>query len=136
MDHDGSGLTDQLIDEASELTSSVVERRSQQRHPFDGRIVMLLLSETGTPLPPIVVHGKNISSGGMCVVSRQMIHPESLGAIQLARTDGRVALIGIQVRYSVYVGNMRHNTGIEFVPLPPTIEANDFLDPDGKSLLG
>jgi hypothetical protein len=128
------GLTDQLIEQASRLSASTLERRGAKRHAYDGRVAIVLLSETGSPSAPVILQGRNISAGGLCVISRQMIHPGTVGAVQMVRSDGSAALVGATVRYCVYVGNMRHFTGVEFMPLPSEITAADFVDQDGRAI--
>lgn len=124
-------LTDELIEQASRMSSSTLERRGAKRHAYDGRVAIVLLSETGSPAPPALLRGRNISAGGLCVISRQMIHPGTVGAVQMVRSDGSSALVGVTVRYCVYVGNMRHFTGLEFMPLPSAITPADFVDQTG-----
>jgi hypothetical protein len=57
-----------------------------------------------------------------------MIHPGIEGAVQLVRSDGRTALIGVRSAYCRYIGGMMHETGLRFVPLPGRLRVDSFLD--------
>jgi hypothetical protein len=131
-------LTDQLIDIASgvrKIDQALMDRRNIRRVPYRDYVALLLISPTGDRGRPIVLRARNISIYGISVVSRHMIYPGSVGAMQLLRTDGRLALVGVRVKVSRYIGNMEHHTGMAFMPLPHGVTAEEFLDRNGRLVL-
>jgi hypothetical protein len=131
-------ITDRLIDTAAGLRPQDKvgdERRGKKRHAYDARIVLILITPAGERSRPMLLQARDISMGGMCVVSRQMIHPGLNGALQLVRSDGRTAVVGVSVRYCRYAGRMEHYTGLQFGPLPAGLAAGDFPDGNGAPAL-
>jgi len=131
-------ITDRLIDTAAGLRPDeqvTDERRVKKRHAYDSRVVLILITPAGERSKPMVLQARDISMGGMCVVSRQMIHPGLDGALQLVRSDGKTAVVGAKVRYCRYAGKMEHYTGLQFGPLPAGLSAEDFLDSNGAPTL-
>jgi hypothetical protein len=132
-------FTDQLIDLAAGVntaeTALLKDRRSRRRFAYDDYVALLLISPIGDRGRPIVLQAKDISYTGISVISRNMIYPGSTGAMQLVRSDGQVALVGVAVKASIYVGDMQHHTGMAFIPLPPGVSANEFLDRHGRLVL-
>ncbi|MHC4948985.1 MAG: PilZ domain-containing protein [Planctomycetota bacterium] len=129
---------DDLIDVAAGVKTVDdldTEKRRQERHPYEGLVAIVLLASDGERSRPVVVRAKDISVGGICVVSRQMLHPDSRGAIQMVRSDGTRALVGVQVRFCRYAGAMRHETGMEFTALPEGLTAEDFVDESGQMVV-
>jgi hypothetical protein len=137
--------TDRVIDVAATTNqrhgafgppeSNPRDRRSKRRHAYRAYVVIILVSPTGDRGKPILLRAKDISHTGMRVSSKQMIYPGSEGAVQMIRSNGRIALIGIEVKYCKYVGDMEHHTGLEFIPLPRGLTTDDFLDRDGRMVL-
>jgi hypothetical protein len=129
---------DRLINIAAGLESpenAGPERRAHRRVPYDAAVTLLLCAPTGERGRPMVLKARDISLGGISVVGRQMIYPGSQGVAQLVRSDGRIALVGVVVTASRYIGNMRHLTGLSFIPLPQGFSEKEFLDKDGRLLL-
>jgi hypothetical protein len=130
--------TDELIDaaaHAADAPSADVEKRNAVRHPFDQLVAVALVSSSQPAAAVQVVRACDLSVSGIGVISRHMMHPGSTGAVHMLKSDGRSALLGVQVRYSRYVGDAGHRTGLQFTPLPEQINASVFLDRHGRSLL-
>jgi hypothetical protein len=132
-----SQLADQIIDIAvgERAPEPTADRRIAKRVPYRDYVALLLISPTGDRGRPIVLRARNISVYGISVISRHMIYPGSVGAMQLLRTDGRLALVGIRVKISRYIGNMEHHTGMSFMPLPHGVTTEEFLDRHGRIVL-
>jgi hypothetical protein len=130
-------LADQFIDIAAGFAepTAIDERRARKRVDYDALVALVLIGPTGGRGQPQVVRAKDLSLTGIGVVSRHMMYPGSQGALQIVRSDGRAALVGVQVRHSRYIGNMEHYTGLKFVPLPTDISPMDFLDRHGRMAL-
>ena len=130
-------LADQIIDIAvGERTPERPEdRRIARRVAYRDYVALLLISPTGDRGRPIVLRARNISLYGISVISRHMIYPGSVGAMQLLRSDGRLALVGVRVKISRYIGNMEHHTGMSFIPLPHGVTTDEFLDRHGRLIL-
>ncbi len=108
------------------------ELRSKKRHPYNARLALVLVDSDGERSRPLLLRSRDISLDGLCVTSRQMIHPGASGAVQLVRSDGSIALVGVTVRYCRYVGKMQHNTGLQFTALPGEWVPEEFLDEEGQ----
>lgn len=105
--------TDELINHAADL-----HKKNQQRVPYTAEVDLFLLSEDGKVRQPITVKTVDISQGGICIRSRNMFHVGEVGGIKLIRSDGAQLLVGVEVRHCRYIGEMLHNTGLQFIPLP------------------
>ena len=131
-------VTDALIDVAEEFgikPRSGSERRTRRRYRYDDYVALLLVAPTGDRGRPQVLRAKDISFNGISVRSKNMIYPGSAGALQLLRSDGTVALVGVTVIGSRYLGNMQHLTGMLFTGLPPGVTVDEFLDRHGRLIL-
>jgi len=131
-----SAFTDQLIDSAmradpASTLSEVGDRRRVKRVPYPAWVALLLVSPEGDRGRPVALRSKDISLHGIRVISRNMIYPGSQGVMQLMRSDGRLALVGVVVRSSRYSGNMEHQTGLQFGPLPRGWVPEEFVDRRG-----
>ena len=135
---DATLSSDRLIDIASGAESIGVqekERRGRQRVPYEALAALILIDDNGRRSSPLVLPTRDISLTGVSVISRGGIREDSRGAMQLVRSDGRRALVGVIVRYCRYVGDMQHHAGMEFAPLPAGLSADDFLDSQGRLCL-
>lgn len=134
------GNVDQVIDgilkEASEQDAPrETENRNNDRHPYNGFVVLILLDQTGNASSPLLLRAEDISTGGIGIVSRHMFHIGSIGAVQMLRSDGKTALIGVKVKHCRYTGDMRHHSGLEFIPVPARIKEAHFTADDGRKPL-
>jgi hypothetical protein len=129
-------LSDEIIQMASEPTSPPeFELRDSDRHSYKGYLVLILLDRSGNPGEPIFLQAENISTGGIGVVSRYMFHVGSIGAAQLLRSDGKTAIVGVEVKHCRYVGDMRHSSGFQFTAVPPRIKQSHFMTENGRRSL-
>jgi hypothetical protein len=136
----GSTVTDRLIDSALRADSVMAvtaagERRRVKRVPYPAWVALLLVSPQGDRGRPMILRSRDISLHGIRVISRNMIYPGSQGVMQLMRSDGRLALVGVAVKSSRYSGNMEHQTGLQFSPLPRGWVTEEFVDRRGQMLL-
>jgi hypothetical protein len=135
MDSRAQEQADRLIDFAEGILSgahSADERRSRQRVPYSAMVALILLGPDGYRSEPILLRARDLSGDGICVTGRNMIHVGSAGAMQLVRSDGRAALLGVQVMHCRYVGKMIHHTGMRFTDLPIGLSRLDFVDKHGR----
>lgn len=128
---------DALIEQAAKLetdssASEDTERRQKKRVPYRAPLAIVLIGPTGEKSRPLVIRAKNISIGGLRLAGRQMFHVGSFGAVLMRRSDGRRALVGVKVVHCAYAGNLEHVTGLQFIPLPREMTADDFLDDHGR----
>lgn len=108
------------------------ERREDDRFGNAGPAALVLLDEKGRPQPAVRLEAEDISSGGLRVRCRQMIHPGSTGAIQILGSDGGPMMAGVRAAWCQYVGRMEHLAGFEFQPIPSGIKPADFVDERGR----
>jgi hypothetical protein len=128
----GHASTDRIIDAASGAGPVPTDRRLKRRQPYTALVGLVLAGSDGERSVPIVLRASDISTGGIRVVSGQMLEPGALGALQLVRSNGQRAIVGFRVRHSRYAGKMRHEIGLEFTPLPEGLGAEDFVDEHGR----
>ncbi len=129
---------DQIIDAAQSLPAgqrSDVEKREQRRHSYTALVALILSTPEGRRTGPMVMRAGDLSAGGIQVISSQPLPAGSQGVIQLVRSDGQFALVGIQVRHSRYVGDLAHRSGLEFIGLPDGFAREEFLDERGRLIL-
>ena len=122
---------DHLIDvacgAAPKADNAQQDRRDRERQPYEASVNLMLLTQGGTISPVQLLRAKDISAGGLCLRSRNMIHPGQRGAVQLVRSDGSVAVVGIHVLRCMYVGNMTHEIGMRFIDIPSGLTPEDFV---------
>jgi hypothetical protein len=128
-------VIDRLIDVArgeAEPEPEDRENRGTRRCPYEGRVALVQIVPDGGKSIPTVVTCKNMSAGGMCVRSKFMLHVGHEGALLVQRSSGEVVMIGARVVHCAYVGNMMHESGIEFIALAEAFAMDDFRDDDGR----
>jgi len=131
LDPPGQWIADDLIDFA-EPALALGERRNTRRVRYQAWVALLLVSPEGDRGRPMIFRARDISLRGIRVIGRHMIYPGSQGVLQLMRSDGRLALMGVTVQSSRYAGNMEHQTGLRFGPLPRGWTAREFVDRRGQ----
>jgi hypothetical protein len=127
---------DRLIDAASGAVaadSRDQEQRSNIRYPFEGRVALVQKTPGGGKSIVTVVAAKDISSTGLCVRSRYLLHVGYEGAVLLRRSNGQQSIAGVRVIHSRYAGSMMHESGLAFTHETGGIALDDFRD-DGGSL--
>lgn len=130
-----SASADELIERAAKLddeTAGDDDRRSNRRMPYKALVALVLIGPTGDKSRPLIIRAEDISTGGLRLASRQMFHVGSYGAALMRRSDGRQALVGVKVLRCTYSGKMIHHTGVQFIPLPREMSAQDFVDDHGR----
>ena len=128
-------IIDHLIDIASgevQIEEADREKRQLMRCDHDGLVALVQMTPEGPKSIPTIVRCKNISPGGMCVVSQYMLHAGYEGAVLMQRSDGEEVIIGVKVVHCRYVGEIRHEAGIEFIELPVDFSMEDFRDTQGN----
>lgn len=108
------------------------ERRSDKRHCYTALVGVAPVDETGTMHDASVAQGRNISVGGICVGGRTVYAPGTQLVLQLVRSDGSTAIVGGRVQHCRYIGEMQHETGIEFTPLSRRFDHNKLIAADGQ----
>jgi len=133
---------DQVIDQAAAVVEGAVDRspdaalapRSEGKvrwHPYEAAVAVMLVSPTRERGRQMLLQARTLSLHAINVTGRQMLYPGSEGALQLIRTDGRIALIGIRVEESDYIGSMTHHSTLRFTPLPEELTTSEFVDRRG-----
>ena len=107
------------------------ENREATRIPFNGRIILVLITSKGEKSAPITVSGSNIGHGGVCVVCKKDLMVGSRGAILIPRSDGEPVIIGVKVIYA-NAWAQAFECGLEFEALVPAVAMDDFRDTDGN----
>ncbi len=131
-------FTDRLIDVADGTATAQTlasDRRSKKRHPYTAIVALVLIEPGSTSGRPMVLQARDLSLNGICVMSKTMMYPGSHGAMQLVRSSGQMAIVGVRVQHCRYVSDMQHEVGFKFIPLAEEIDARAFLDRRGRMVL-
>jgi hypothetical protein len=134
MPQNQANVIDHMIDVASGVAPadpSFKEHREDRRQPFTGKLALVQRTPDGGRTIPIIVEGKDISLGGMCVISRYMLHVGHSGAVLIRRSTGEDVLVGVRVVHCHYVGGMKHESGLEFTRNVDGITLQHFRDHAG-----
>ena len=129
---------DHIIDAAEALQSpapEVIEQRRQKRVPYDSLVALVLSLPNGQRSRPMVLRARDVSGDGIQVVSSHEIPVGAEGVMQLVRSDGQFALVGIRALHCRYEGHMEHRSGILFIPMPQGFTREDFVDAHGRMVL-
>ena len=138
MSETNYAITDQLIDCASGNASAceiASDRRTQKRHPYSLLVGLILHDENRNLMPPLLLRAKDLSVGGIGVRSREPIEAGRKGVLQLVRSNGNLALAGVEVMHCRYYKDLEHIVGLSFIPMPPGFRTEDFLDDQGRLAL-
>ena len=138
MSETNDSITDHLIDSASGKVSpptTVEDRRNKERHPYPLLVGLVLLDENRELTPPLLLRAKDISVGGIGLCCREPLEVGTQGVLQLVRSNGNLALAGVEVRHCRYVKDLEHIVGLSFIPMPPGFRTEDFLDDQGRLTL-
>ena len=134
MSESDANLVDRFIDIAMGTIPADPddhENRTTRRCEHDRPIGFVQMTPTGGKSIATVVRCKNISPGGMCVVSRYMLHVGHIGAVLMRRANGDEVMLGVKVVHCEYVGDMKHESGLEFVELLAGFAIEDFRNEQG-----
>jgi len=126
---------DRVIDMASGAVpkdDSLAEHRDARRVPCDQKVALVQRTPDGGKTISTIVQCKDISPGGMCVLSRYMLHVGHEGAILITRSNGEQVIIGVKVVHCRYVGKMGHESGLEFLDSADGFKLDDFRDQQGN----
>lgn len=135
MTTEQTSAIDQIIDVArgvADAQADDVENRNNRRCVYDGELAFVQWTPTGGKSIATMVKCKNISSTGVCVISRYMLHVGHEGAILLARSNGEEVILGVRVVHCAYVGDMKHESGLTFIEVPSHFSVEDFRDEQGN----
>ena len=109
-----------------------VENRRTVRTPYGEAIGFVQWTPDGGKSIATVVRGKDISSSGLSILSRYMLHVGHEGAILILRSNAEEIMLGVKVVHCSYVGDMNHESGLTFIKLSEQFSLDDFRDQHGK----
>jgi hypothetical protein len=101
------------------LDQDACDRRSAPRVPYETAVVLAVQRPDGEFGAPFAVEAVDISPGGAAVLSRQMVHPGTIGALHLLMPQTEPLVVGIEVMRCEYIGDMQHRVGLRFTHLHP-----------------
>ena len=81
------------------------------------------------------MRARDLSVGGISLSSREPLDVGTKGVLQLVRSNGNLALAGVEVMHCRYVKDLEHLVGMSFIPMPPGFRTEDFLDDQGHLTL-
>lgn len=131
----GDSQLDRVIDMARGAIpkdDSNSENRHDRRLPCTEKAALVQRTPGGGKTICTVINSKDISPGGMCVLSRYMLHVGHEGAILISRSNGEQVIIGVRVVHCRYVGNHCHESGLEFLESANGFTLLDFKDQQGN----
>lgn len=138
MSETNDSITDHLIDCVSGKESAcatVKNRRNTERHPYTLLVGLVLLDENRELSPPLLLRARDLSLEGIGLSSRGPLDVGKQGVLQLVRSNGNLALAGVEVMHCRYVKDLEHVIGLGFIPMPPGFRTEDFLDDQGRLTL-
>ena len=106
-------------------------KRTARRYEWSNSIQIIWMNEPyRSDVQPITLKARDISEGGMCLISRCMAHPGQFGIALLGRGQNETLIRGVEVRYCKYDTNLQeHIIGCSWSKLPdhitPGILEND-----------
>lgn len=106
-------------DEAARL-EELAERRDHKRYPYERELILSWATDGGVFDEPCHIRSTDISRGGIRILGRKMVYPNSFGVVRLERPDGGIAPVGLRTIHTTYAGSMVHASGCRFVPIPPS----------------
>ncbi len=107
------------------------DRRDHLRYRYRREIPVLWLGDRSKAGDVLSLQSSDIGVGGIRLISRHMLYPGVRGVIQLSRSETEHALVGVEVLYTDYVGDMRYASGCRFIPVPDQLLASPMLRNDG-----
>lgn len=102
------------------------DRRQDDRFANAGSVLLVILDARGRPQPPLQFEAEDISSGGLRLRGRHIVHPGSIGAVQLSGSDGSPMMAGVRAAWRQKIGQAEHLVGFEFQPAPSAIKPAHF----------
>lgn len=121
-------LIDFAIGNATAGLNAADERRSGRRYAYEALAAAVWLNDENMKSAPTVIHCQDISVGGLRVWSMTPLRIGWLGAVQIVRPTGKVAIVGASVQHCRELSPERHEAGLSFCALPDGLSAQDFLD--------
>ena len=131
---------DQLIDLASGKADDLpggapdAENRGRRRMDWAGPVAFVQWTPEGLKSIATIVQCRNISSTGLCVMSRYMLHAGHEGVVLMKRSNGEEVMLGVKVVHCSYIGDMNHQSGLRFIDVPDRFSLDDFRDEQGNML--
>jgi hypothetical protein len=108
------------------------EQRGLRRIEHDASVAFVQRTPSGGKSISTIVTCRELSVGGMSIISRYMLHVGYDGAILVHRPNGEPVVIGIKVAHCTYLGEMAHESGLEFTGVPEDFTLEDFRDEHGN----
>ncbi len=113
------------------------EDRVDARHDWWNEVQVAWFTSHGyLPSDPVPMKVSNISSGGMALCSRSMLHIGQMGIVLLGQGRNDALIRGIEVRHCSYFSKIKnHISGCIWAPIPTYLETKVLIsDQDGISL--
>ena len=133
---DTATQVDQIIDAAAAISPGTCpreDRRQNRRLPYNSPVAMQFLARDGAKQTPITGRGRDLSTSGIKIDCDQSVPSKSRGVIQLIRSTGQIALIGVTVMHCrPDAASRAHTLGLQFAPLPDGIAIADYCDEKGR----
>jgi len=111
------------------------ERRDNTRHSYHRDIPVYWISELNRNTDVSLLRACDVSVGGVRLLSRCMLYPGAKGVVQLSRNNQEHAIVGIEVLYTDYIGDMRYASGCRFIAVPAELLSTRFMMSDGGVVL-
>lgn len=109
------------------------EKRINKRHDYAALVGLIFLRRDGSTGRPVAARSKNLSATGICVTTREPVEIGQRGAVQLIRSNGTTAVVGVRVQHCHCFGELAGcEMGLQFVPVPRGLSTADFLDEQQK----
>lgn len=122
-----SGNTQAAIDHAERVGAGLVEaateeRRAVLRHKYVRVVPTKWLMPDGGVSALFVMKSFDLSSTGIRLLSKQVIHTGTRGVALLRKAQGPGALVGLEVTHFGYAHDMLNACGCRFVAIPENLK--------------
>ncbi|TVQ61237.1 MAG: hypothetical protein EA379_06700 [Phycisphaerales bacterium] len=110
---------------------AIDNRRSHPRYRFRSPVPVVWFTRDSL-LRVVSLQTSLIAVNGVRLIGRAPLMVGVRGAMQLRKSDGSQALIGVEVQHCTYVGRMHSVYGCRFITLPEALVRAWFTDRSGR----
>lgn len=108
------------------------ENREACRIPYMGTVAIVLIAPSGGKTAPALVACRDISTGGLRVLSSNELPVGSRGGVLIMKSDGEPVVLGARIVHVRRHGSLGFDCGLEFEVEPSAVSMLDFKDAAGN----
>ncbi|MFW5653160.1 MAG: PilZ domain-containing protein [Planctomycetota bacterium] len=97
-------------------------RRAHARHEWR-QLVQVAFLVNSTPMVPMSLMAVDLSRGGLGLISKNMVHPGTIGIAMLRKTGSEFIVRAVEVVHCRYVQPRQHMLGTRWTSVPSHLRA-------------